>query len=56
MRKKNYLGMIELPINIEDMNLFPKTNLHPILFDEVSNLKSETKETTASTNSNHNNS
>lgn len=41
MRKKNYLGIIDLPINIEDTNLFPKTNLHPILFDEVSILKPE---------------
>jgi len=38
MRKKEAYINIE-PLNIEDLSLIPKADLHPIIFDEIYILK-----------------
>ncbi len=34
MRGKQYYQYLE-PLNIEDLNLFPKASIHPIVFKEI---------------------
>ena len=34
MRKKDYYKNLE-PLCVEDLSLFPKSEIHPVLFDEV---------------------
>lgn len=35
MRKKEYYQNLA-PLNVEDLNMFPKASLHPIIFEEIS--------------------
>jgi len=34
MRKKSYFENLE-PFQVEDLNLFPKSDQHPILFEDI---------------------
>ena len=34
MRKKEYYKNLA-PLNVEDLNMFPKASLHPIIFEEI---------------------
>ena len=34
MRKKQYYQNLE-PLSVEDQNMFPKSNIHPIIFEEI---------------------